>query len=195
MLKVGLTGGIGSGKSFIANIFEAMGVPVFYADTQAHKLMETDGTLRKSIQETFGKDLYQTGSLNRQALANIVFADKSKLQELNALVHPAVHRAFRTWTKTQEQYGTPYVIEEAAILFESGAYKNMDKIIAIAAPETLRIKRVMKRDNAEEEQVKARMRNQWTDNQRIKLSDFVIYNQEKELLLPQIVNIDKKLSV
>jgi len=195
MLKVGLTGGIGSGKSFIAKVFEAMGIPVFYADTQAHKLMETDDALRKGIQETFGNHLYQRRSLNRQALAKIVFADKSKLQELNALVHPAVHRAFAEWTKNQEQYGAPYVIEEAAILFESGAYKNMDKIIAIAASEAVRIKRVMDRDNVEEEHVKARMRNQWTDDQRIEQSDFIIYNQENDLLLPQIVNIDKKLRV
>ncbi len=193
MLKVGLTGGIGSGKTYIAKIFETLGVPVFYADAQAHGLMNSDAMLRHGIEEHFGKDLYLSGSLNRAALAQIVFADKSKLQQLNALVHPAVHRAFNCWTHKQAKYGVPYVIEEAAILFESGASKKMDKVIAIAASESLRIQRVTSRDKVSEDQVLARMRNQWSDAQRTKEADFVINNEDKELLLPQIVTIDKKL--
>jgi len=193
MQKVGLTGGIGSGKTFIASIFETLAVPVFYADSQAHRLMDQDEQLRTQIQELFGKDLYVNGTLKRDALARIVFHNPLRIKELNAIVHPAVHKAFEHWCHTQKQGNAPYVLEEAAILFESGAYQNMDKVVTIAAPESLRIERVQQRDAITKEQVAARMNNQWTEEQRNNQADFIIQNDGNQLLLPQIIAIDTKL--
>lgn len=193
MLKIGLTGGIGSGKTFIAGIFEALGVPVFYADSQAHRLMHEDEHLRLQIQQQFGQDLYTHGTLNRPALAKIVFNHPQKLQTLNAIVHPTVHRAFEAWCEKQQPLQVPYVLEEAAILFESGAHNHMDRVVTIAAPEDLRIKRVQMRDNISKQQVVARIHNQWTEEQRNKQADYSIQNDGKHLVLPQIVSIDTKL--
>jgi len=191
MIKVGITGGIGSGKSTACKVFRAMGIPVFDADSVAKQLMDTDLVIREQLIQLFGSSVYQSNqTIDRKYLAGIVFNDPSSLEQLNAIIHPAVRNEFEVWCQTQQ---SPYVIHEAAILFESGFYKMMDKTIAVVTDEEERIERVMKRNAMTEEQIRLRIRNQWTDEQRIKLADFVIGNNDNELIIPQIVEIDKKL--
>lgn len=192
MLKVGLTGGIGAGKSTVAKIFEKLGVPVYYADDNAKKLMVTDAALIEGVKAEFGKDVYLGDELDRARLARIVFNNQGKLEKLNKLVHPAVRKDFTAWClrhKTQ-----PYVVEEAAILFESGAYKLMDKIVMVTAPRDMRIERVMKRDGVTKEAVQARMANQWPEEEKISLSDFVIMNDNEKLVIPQVLNVHNVMS-
>lgn len=191
MLKVGITGGIGSGKSTACKVFKTLGIPVFEADSTAKKLMETDRSIREKLTALFGSSTYQPDhSLDRKYLAGIVFNNPERLKQLTDVVHPVVRDAFDQWCEMQR---TPYIIYEAAILFESGFYKLLDKTISVSTDEHERIQRVMKRDGTTEEQVRQRIRNQWTDEQRIKLADFVIRNNDNELMTPQIVNIDKIL--
>lgn len=191
MIKVGITGGIGSGKSTACKVFRAMGIPVFDADSVAKQLMDTDLVIREQLIQLFGSSVYQSNqTIDRKYLAGIVFNDPSSLEQLNAIIHPAVRNEFEVWCQTQQ---SPYIIHEAAILFESGFYKMMDKTIAVVTDEAERIERVMKRNAMTEEQIRLRIRNQWTDEQRIKLADFVIGNNDNELIIPQIVEIDKKL--
>ena len=191
MIKVGITGGIGSGKSTACKVFRAMGIPVFDADSVAKQLMDTDLVIREQLIQLFGSSVYQSNqTIDRKYLAGIVFNDPSSLEQLNVIIHPAVQNAFEVWYQTQQ---SPYVIHEAAILFESGFYKMMDKTITVVTDEAERIERVMKRNAMTEEQIRLRIRNQWTDEQRIKLADFVIGNNDNELIIPQIVEIDKKL--
>jgi len=191
MLKVGITGGIGSGKSTACKVFKVLGIPVFEADSTAKKLMETDRSIRENLTALFGPSTYQPDhTLDRKYLAGIVFNNPNLLKQLSAVVHPVVREAFNQWCEMQR---TPYIIHEAAILFESGFYKFLDKTITVSTDEHERIQRVMKRDGTTEEQVMQRIRNQWTDEQRIKLADFVIRNNDNELMIPQIVNIDKIL--
>lgn len=192
MLKVGLTGGIGAGKTTVAKIFEKLGVPVYYADINAKQLMVTDPVLVEGIKAEFGKDVYLGDELDRPRLARIVFNDTGKLEKLNKLVHPAVRKDFTAWClkhKTQ-----PYVVEEAAILFESGAYKLMDKVVMVTAPKDIRINRVMERDATTREAVLARMANQWEEEEKINLSDHVIINDNQQLVIPQVLNIHKVIS-
>ena len=191
MIKVGITGGIGSGKSTACKVFRTMGIPVFDADSVAKQLMDTDLVIREQLIQLFGSSVYQSNqTIDRKYLAGIVFNDPSSLEQLNAIIHPAVRNAFEDWFQAQQ---SPYIIHEAAILFESGFYKMMDKTIAVVTDEAERIERVMKRNAMTEEQIRLRIRNQWTDEQRIKLADFVIGNNDNELIIPQIVEIDKKL--
>ncbi len=191
MIKVGITGGIGSGKTTVCKVFKIMGIPVFEADSIAGQLMNTDTAIRDQLINLFGPAVYLPDqTINRKYVAGIVFNNPSILQQLNAIVHPAVRKSFDDWYRIQQ---SPYIIHEAAILFESGFYKMMDKTITVVTDETERIQRVMKRNKITEEQVRQRIRNQWTDEQRIKLADFVINNNDNELILPQIVELDKKL--
>ena len=194
MIKVGITGGIGSGKSTVCKVFKVLGIPVFEADQVARKLMNSDAGVRIQLINLFGPSVYLADqTVDRKFLSAIVFNPEysgSLLSELNSIVHPAVRNAFDVWFKNQQ---SPYIIHEAAILFESGFYKMMDKIIVVATDEEERIQRVMKRDGTSEEQVRQRIRNQWTDAQRIKMADFVIGNNDNELILPKIVDIDKKI--
>lgn len=191
MVKVGITGGIGSGKSTVCKVFKVMGIPVFEADQVARQLMNADAQVRIQLIGLFGSSVYLPDqTIDRKFLSDIVFNNPSLLSGLNGIVHPAVRDAFDVWCKNQE---SPFVILEAAILFESGFYKMMDQVIVVATDEAERIQRVMKRDGTSEEQVRQRIRNQWTDGQRIKLADFVIHNNDNELIIPQIVEIDKKL--
>lgn len=193
MLKVGITGGIGSGKSTACKIFTAIGIPVFYADTEAKQLMHTNPEIRRQLIHTFGKAVYLPDrTIDRKYLAGIVFSDANLLAELNSIVHPAVRNAFEEWCLTKN---TPYVLHEAAILFETGFNRLMDKTIAVVADEDQRIERVMKRDNISVELVKERIKNQLSDAEKIKLADFVISNNEDELILPQIIEIDKILRI
>ncbi|MBW8325441.1 MAG: dephospho-CoA kinase [Prolixibacteraceae bacterium] len=191
MIKVGITGGIGSGKTTVCKVFRVLGIPVFEADTTAKQLMNTDAELRKNLIGLFGTAVYQPDqTIDRKYLAGIVFTNPSLLAQLNELVHPVVRKAFEEWCLIQH---SPYVLHEAAILFESGFYRMMDKTITVVTSEKQRIERVVKRDSLTVELVKQRMRNQWSDDEKIKLADFVIGNNDRELIIPQIVEIDKKI--
>lgn len=188
MLKIGITGGIGSGKTTVSRIFEILGIPVFYADDAAKSVMNTDQLLIKSIKKAFGRDAYTADQqLNRKYLANLVFGNEQKLAELNSLVHPAVFRAFDTWAVLHRN--SPYVLKEAALLFESGSYRSCDKNILVTAPEKLKIARVMSRDHTSAEAVKARMNRQFTEEQSIQLADFIIVNDEEQLIIPQVLSL------
>lgn len=191
MIKVGITGGIGSGKSTVCRMFSVLRIPVFEADSVAKQLQNTDPEVRSSLIDLFGSAVYLPDqTLDRKYLSSIVFNDPSLLLQLNAIIHPAVRKAFDAWSASQQ---SPYVLLEAAILYESGFYKMMDKVIVVSTDQDQRIQRVMKRDGSTEEQVLQRIGNQWTDEQRNKLADFVIHNNDNELIIPQIVEIDKKL--
>lgn len=193
MLKIGLTGGIGSGKSVVAGIFKVLGIPVFDADTEARLIMEKDEQLARSIQKIFGEQSYNDNRLNRKHIANIVFNDPGKLQQLNALVHPAAILAANNWMKLQT---TPYVVKEAALLFESGSARDLDYIVGVYSRKDLRIKRVMERDNTTEQHILSRMSRQMDEEEKMKLCDFVVRNDEQQLLIPQVVNLhDKFLSM
>lgn len=189
MLKIGITGGIGSGKSTICRIFEILGVPVFDADLNAKLIMNTDASLIAAIKDAFGAEAYyENGDLNRQYLASKVFVDQAALSKLNALVHPAAIQASRDWAERQTN---PYVLKEAAILFESGSYKDCDYNILVSAPEELRIKRVMERDAVDEANVRSRISKQMPEEEKAKLADFVIVNDGKQALIPQVLKLNE----
>ena len=190
MKKIGLTGGIGVGKTFVSEIFQKMGYSVFLADLHAKKCIHESDDLKNEIKKKFGNEIYQKGVLQKNRLADIVFNDTKKLQELNNLVHPFVQRYFEAWCKNQQ---SKFVIKEAAILFESEAHKGLDGVICVSAPFQKRIERVMKRDNCTKEDVIKRIENQMPQEKKEKLSDFVILNNDKKELLPQIISICKKL--
>tara|TARA_B100000683_G_scaffold135740_1_gene132526 strand:- start:12199 stop:12786 length:588 start_codon:yes stop_codon:yes gene_type:complete len=186
MLKIGLTGGIGSGKTTVAKVFEHLGVPVFYADLEAKKCMQSDPTLIKQLKATFGNDIYIDKKLQKDRLASIIFNDNTALHTINRLVHPAVQKVFKDWCLTQNTY---YVLKEAAILFESGSDKELDQIVCVSAKNDLRKKRIMQRDNVTESQVLERMSKQWHQSRKIALADFHISNDEKQLLIPQVLEV------
>lgn len=190
MLKVGLTGGIGSGKSTVAKVFEILGIPVYYADDSAKILMQTNELLKQQLIFHFGNETYLNGKLNRSHLSSIVFNDKEKLALLNSLVHPVTIADAEDWFSRQTSL---YVIKEAALLFESGATDGLHYIIAVTAPETLRIKRVMDRDSVKADEVKKRMTNQIDESIKNRLSDFVVVNDEQQMILPQVLKIHEEL--
>lgn len=190
MLKIGITGGIGSGKTTVCRIFECLGVPVFYADVVGRTLTDTDPQLISSITNTFGNKAYTAGVLNRKYIAGLVFSDPARLEELNQLVHPAVFRAFDAWVV--QQAGRPYVLKEAALLYESRSYRMCDKTILVKSPEELKISRIMKRDMLSAEEIRARMQRQFTDEQKQKLADFTITNDEEHLLVPQVLSLHQQ---
>ncbi|MDR0660876.1 MAG: dephospho-CoA kinase [Prevotellaceae bacterium] len=190
MLKVGLTGGIGSGKTFVANIFAHLGIPVYYADAETKQLYNTDVSLIQQLRDTFGGSIFEGNILNKKALAAIAFADSKALSALNALVHPAVEKRFNEWVKNQN---SPYVIQEAAILFESGFNKLMDKVIVVTAPEGLRINRVIKRDGVSEDDIRKRMQHQLPQAKLISLADFTITANDATPMLPQVLAIHNQL--
>jgi len=189
MLKIGLTGGIGSGKSTVAKIFETLGIPVYYADDAAKELMNTDPDLKELIIKNFGANVYTDNKLNRSYLASIVFADKLKLEILNSLTHPATINAANEWIALQKG---PYIIKEAALLFESDAHKHLDAIIGVSSPIALRMKRVMQRDNLTEEDVQKRINRQMDEAEKMRRCDYIIHNDESTLLIPQVLALDKK---
>jgi dephospho-CoA kinase len=190
MLKIGITGGIGSGKSTVCKVFELLNIPVFYADDVAKSIMHTDEELKQGIIKTFGERSYDNGSLNRPYIAGIVFNDERELEKLNALVHPAVFRAFDQWVIAQKQ--APYVLKEAALLFESESFKMCDYSILVTAPYELKLKRIMARDGISEEQVQQRMEKQLTDEQKEKLANFFVENDEHQLVIPQVLELHRK---
>jgi dephospho-CoA kinase len=188
MLKIGVTGGIGSGKSTVCRIFKNLGVPVFTSDTVGKVLMDSDSQLKQQIMAEFGKDMYDSsGNLDRQRMANLIFNDNEAMQDLSDMVHPKVKKAFIAWCGQHEK--KPYIIQEAAILFESGHYHDMDKIITVFCSQEERIRRVMERDNTNRELVLKRMRFQYSDEERNKLADFIIINEGDEDLLPQVMGL------
>ena len=189
-LRVGLTGGIGSGKSTVAKIFETLNIPVYYADESAKHIMNSDEVLRKNIIELFGSDAYSSTGLNRAHIAAIVFNNKEKLEQLNALVHPATIGHAEKWMLQQT---TPYAIKEAALIFESGVHATLDYVIGVSAPEHLRIHRAMKRDNISRDEVKVRMNRQINEVIKMRLCDFVIVNDEQHLVIPQVLELHQKL--
>lgn len=191
--QIGITGGIGSGKTVVARIFTALGIPVYNADDRAKALQEEDTDLKASIREAFGDKAYLAdGRLNRSYLAEVVFRDPEKLKRINELVHPAVADDYRQWV--QQHAGAPYVLKEAALLYETGSYQALDRVIVVTAPESLRIDRVLQRDkHRTREAVEAIIAKQLPEQEKIDRADFVIVNDEKQLLIPQVLDIHEVL--
>lgn len=189
---IGLTGGIGSGKTTIANHFKAAGVPVYIADDEARKIMQSSAIIEE-IKRTFGSTIFDAAILNREKLSEIVFNNPEKLKQLNAIIHPAVKKHFGDWILNHKN--SPFIIYEAAILFESGSYKNCDLIITVTAPIESRIQRVIQRDKTTREKVLKRTNAQWNDEQRISKSDFVIENVNPEIAKSEVDKILKILKI
>jgi len=190
VLRVGLTGGIGSGKTTVAKIFELLGIPVYYADDAAKKIMNEDYELKAAIQKQFGAEAYKNGELNRAYLSTKVFNDAFQLEILNSLVHPATIRDAARWMEGQK---SSYTIKEAALIFESGSAEYLDYVIGVYAPAQLRIERTMERNHVGLDDVTQRMNKQLDEDMKMKLCDFVIYNDEKHLLIPQVIELHQKL--
>lgn len=190
MIKVGLTGGIGSGKTTVANYFIELGVPIYFADYEAKKLMNSSADIKNKLIREFGEKTYQNGELNRKYLASIVFNDTSKLNIINGIVHPAVANHFAEWIKKQK---SNYIIQENAILFENNTSSVFDYIITVTASIDVKIERILKRDSGSKNDILSRMKNQWDDLRKIDLSDFVIHNIDLADTKKQVGQIHKKL--
>jgi dephospho-CoA kinase len=188
MQKIGITGGIGSGKTTVCRIFELLGVPIYYADEASKKLLVTDPEIKREIVAVFGEEVLDAQqTISRKKVAARVFGNESELKKLNAIMHPAVALHFESWLKGY--VSQPYIVKEAAIMFESGAYKQMDKIITVSAPEELRIARVLNRDVVTREEVQRRLHAQLSEEERIKRSQYVIVNDEQQLVIPQVMEL------
>ena len=190
MLKVGVTGGIGAGKSTVCRVFETLGIPVFYADDAAKFLMNSDAELRRLIIQAFGEAAYQNESLNNNYLGKLVFGNPGKLAQLNALTHPAVIRFGETW---MTQQSTPYALKEAAVFFESGSNKSMDLMIGVSAPLPLRIRRAMLRGDLSESQVLERVSKQMDEEEKMSLCDYRILNDDAHSIIEQVWNLHQEL--
>ncbi len=192
-LQVGITGGIGAGKSIVSKVFSLLEIPVYDADTHAKWLMVNDRNLVEEIIDQFGPESYHPdGALNREYLAKVAFSSEENTKKLNGIVHPAVGDHYKNWVLSQKK--VPYVLKEAALLFESQSYKQLDKIITVFVPEAIRIKRVRNRDaHRSSEQIAKIIKSQMSDAQKIELADFIIYNDDLQLVIPQVNTIDKKL--
>ncbi|HRH03820.1 MAG TPA: dephospho-CoA kinase [Bacteroidia bacterium] len=190
MIQLCITGGIGSGKTTLCRILEQFDIPVFYADDVAKNLLQTP-KIQTLVQQTFGDAVCSNGSVDKQKLATIVFGNEKKLNQLNSMIHPAVAENYAMWLRQHQS--KKIVAKEAAILFESGSYKQCDKIICVYAPAKVRIQRVMLRSQLSKEEVKARMKKQLPESEKIKRSDFVIYNDDKRLVIPQVTKVLDKL--
>ena len=192
MLRVGLTGGIGSGKSTVAGVFEVLGIPVAYADREAKRIMNEDPLLRQQIIHYLGAEAYTGQQLNRPYLAAQVFTDTEKLALLNSLVHPATIAAGEQWME-QQKNRAPYAIREAALIFESDSVRHLDFVIGVFAPPTLRMHRVLQRDKLTREEVLQRMKNQIDEDIKMRLCDAVIYNDEQHPVIPQVLSLHERL--
>jgi dephospho-CoA kinase len=192
MLKVGLTGGIGAGKSTVAQIFIHLGIPVFNADTEASKILDQNTEVRHQLTDWFGPDIFIDGRPDRKKLAGLLFNDPELLGKMNGLIHPLVFDHFVNWCNVNQS--KPYLIHEAAILFESGFYKNLDANILVIAPENIRILRVKQRDKTTEKAIRERMQNQWTDDRKSSLADYIITNDGVTPLIPRILELHRKLT-
>ncbi len=190
-IKVGITGGIGSGKSTVCSVFKLLGVPVFEADRVAKDLMNSNSDVMDQLIRLFGKDIYtENKELDRKKLAKIIFSNDIEREKVNEVVHPAVRKEFKNWVQIQN---ASYIIHEAAILFESGFYRMMDFTILVTAPEKMRIDRVTERDGVDTKKVKERITKQWPDSEKRKLASFELVNDNKDLIIPQIIKIDENL--
>ncbi|MGB0882198.1 MAG: dephospho-CoA kinase [Vicingaceae bacterium] len=189
-LLVGLTGGIGSGKTTVAKVFKTLGVPIFNSDVVAKNIINNNKDVVTAIKAEFG-NIYKNEILDNSKMANIVFNDKSALKKLNSIIHPKVAVQFKSWI--EEHQNEPIIIKEAAILIESEAYKTMDKIILVTAPEDIRIKRVIKRDNSSQEKVQRRIFAQLSDEAKKEYANYIINNDDKELVIPQILKVYEAL--
>ncbi len=192
MIKVGITGGIGSGKTIISRLFAMMGIPVFNADYEAKSLVAANNTIRLQLISVFGTDIYLPNhTINRKKFASIIFNNEFLLKQANEIIHPVVQASFHGWSEKQV---APFVLYEAAILFESGHYREMNYNILVLAEGKVRIRRVMQRDQSSEEQVRRRMANQWADEKKIELTNFIINNNERDMVIPQVLEIYKKIN-
>lgn len=190
-MKIGLTGGIGSGKTVVARILESMGYPVFYSDKEAKDLVNSDPVIHIELNELVGEDLFQTGELDRKRLAELIFHSPELRKSVNNIIHPRVRQHFSEYC--EKAGANQLVFNEAAILFETGAYRNFDKNILVTAPESMRIQRVMKRDNISETEVRSRLKAQWSDEQKEELADYIIVNDEEMPLLEQVESLIDQL--
>ena len=192
MLKIGVTGNIGGGKTTVSRVFEVLGIPVFYADDAAKKVMVEDPVLIEALKTAFGAGSYfGDGALNRKHIASIVFNNEAELAKLNSIVHPAVFRAFDAWVAQIKD--APYVMKEAALLFESTSYKMCDLSIMVTAPLELRIKRVMQRDHLTREEIESRESKQFSEEKKSTLADFIIVNDDVQLVIPQVLELHLKI--
>ncbi len=193
MLKVGITGNMGSGKSLVCSLFEQMGVPVFYADEEAKSLYE-EPLVQLQMKKNFGKSIYLSdGKLNKKKLSRLIFNDEVSMQFIRDLIYPELHKKFETWAVEKALQQCPYVLYEAALILENGFQKQFDKLILVSAPEWLRIERIKERDKLSEKAISARMNNQWPEEKKLELADFIILNDGKQMLIPQVVEIHKVL--
>ncbi len=193
MLKIGITGGIGTGKTTACRMFERIGIKVYYADERARWIQNNNPVVIESIKELFGKEIYQDGLLKRDQVSRIVFSDRTKLDLLNMIVHPAVIEDAANWQKAEKERGAIYTLKEAALLFESGSYKQLDKIIVVTADDEVRIERVMKRDKINKEEVLQRINNQMPQSEKEKLADFILYNDNFESLEKQVASLHHQI--
>ncbi len=192
MLSIGITGGIGSGKTTVCRIFSVLGIPIFQADKVARKLQNENPVVKQKLKELFGDEIYSDfGLLNRKKMAEIVFRDSSRLSQLNNVIHPAVHMEFANWKENHSN--SVYMLYEAAILFETGSSHRFDYTILVVADEAERIKRVTKRDGAPSEAIQLRIDHQMKDEEKIKLADFILENNDDQLIIPQILKLDQIL--
>ena len=190
MLKIGLTGGIGSGKTTVARVFEVLGIPVYYADEVAKKLMNEDESLKEQIRQLLGEKAFSNGIPDRKFIAGVVFNDPAKLEELNAILHPATINDANSWFQQQI---SPYAIKEAALIFESGAHELLDYVIGVYTPLELRIERVMRRDGTSRTEILSRVKNQLDEDQKMQRCNFVVTNNEKQMVIPQVMAIHENL--
>ncbi|MBK6731669.1 MAG: dephospho-CoA kinase [Bacteroidetes bacterium] len=192
-LHVGITGGIGSGKTLVCHLFATLGIPVYYADERAKIILQSNDDVIAAVKNLLGNNVYSDeGILNRKLVATLVFSDSDLLAKYNAIIHPAVLQDSNLWM--HQHASSAYILKEAALLFESGSYKSLDKIICVTAPEILRIERVMRRDTISENAVKQRMKNQWSEAEKAALSDYIIINDGNTMLIPQVMNVHQQLS-
>ena len=191
MLKIGLTGGVGSGKTYVSLIFSNLGVPIFYADLEAKKILSNNILVQKEINQNFGVDIFNNGVFDKEKLSNIIFNDKEKLKTLNSFIHPLVNEEFNKWCKSQD---SKYVIKEAAIIFEEKTNLNLDKVICVISDKKTKILRLIKHRQISEIQILNIMKNQMLDNDKIVLSDFIINNNPNKMILPQVIKIHKKIN-
>lgn len=190
MLKIGITGGIGSGKTTVCRLFSLLGIPVFNADEESKKILDSDNEVAIRVKKLLG-DVYENGTADRKKIASMVFSDKKKLEQLNAILHPAVIHAFEKWTFRQKN--VPYVLKEAALIFEASTHTGLDKIIVVTAPEDQRLQRIVARDKTTEQAVRSRMQHQLSEEEKINRSDFVIINDGKHSLIEQVMQIHQSL--
>jgi len=191
MRLIGLTGGIGSGKSTVAGIFRTIGIPVYESDSRAKMLMDTDATLKHQIISSFGPEAYtKDNTLNSQYLASKVFTDRNSLEKLNSIVHPAVYQDILAWSSFSEQTTAPYLLQESAIIFEENLTDRLAAVILVVADKEIRVARVMERDQNTRKEIENRMDHQWNDAKKIQLADYVIYNDNERSLIRQVMDID-----